>query len=79
MTDDDIERTVLRRGFRLIKATKKDDRLLVSVQKRKHRFGSGYEPVGSPRVIYEGTLGEASLLGEALTEVFHSEGNEQQN
>jgi hypothetical protein len=67
-------RVTLNRGFTAITAvTTADGHVRVTKQKRRHRFGTGYERVGPKRTIYEGHVMDAALVADVLTEVFESD------
>jgi hypothetical protein len=68
---DRERRVTLNRGFTAVTArTTADGHVKVTRQKRKHRFGTGYQRVGPTRTIFEGSITDAELVAAVLTEVF---------
>ena len=71
MTENKVK---IKKTFAEITAeTTLDGRVKVTKQKRKHKFGEGYQTVGPKRELYSGHTMDAALVAEVLKDMFESE------
>lgn len=73
-TQDETNTHVIERGMRVVTATTyPDGEIVVEKQKRRHKFGEGYQPVGPSRELYSGHCMDAALVADVLRQVFESD------